>query len=137
MASLAMGAEAMYLGTAFMTTKECPISDRVKQMLVEGDPTDPKFRDRNLNPPRREDFEKVMKERDSLPRGEWMRKLERVLLKDSTDERREHVPEEFRAQGSLAIAVLDEVVTVKEIIDGIISEAEAIRQSWALPVAAR
>jgi len=56
-----------------------------------------------------------------------MRKLERVLLKESTGE-----TEEFRALGSLAIAVIDKVPTVKEFVDGIISEAEAIRRRWAL-----
>jgi len=55
-----------------------------------------------------------------------MRKLERVLLKESAGE-----TEEFRALGSLAIAVIDKVPAVKEFIDGIISEAEAIRRRWA------
>lgn len=137
MSALAMGAEAVYLATAFMATTECPISDKVKEMLVTADPTDPRFRDRNLNPPRREEFEKVMKERGTMPQGEWMRKLEHTLLKDS-EQRRGSESDEFRAQGSLAVAVMNRVMTVKELIDGMVRDAEAIRQRWALsgPIAA-
>jgi nitronate monooxygenase len=138
MATLAMGAEAVYMGTAFMATQECPIPDKYKRLLVEGDPTDPKFRDRNLLPPRMEEYEKVLKERATTEEGEWLLKLERVLLKEGAD-----LPEGglwgmdfdevFRmAPGSLAVAVLDRIVTVKELIDGIIDEAESIRSRWVL-----
>ena len=138
MAALAMGAEAVYMGTAFMATKECPISDKFKRILVEGDPTDPKFRDRNLLPPKMEEYQKVLKERGSTVESEWLLKLERVLLKESAD-----VPEGdwwnieleevFRmAPGSLAVAFIDGVVTVRELIEKIIGEAEAIRRRWAI-----
>jgi len=69
MAALAMGAEAILLGAAFMATKECPVAERVKQMFVEADLQDPRFWDRNLNPPKREEYEQVVRERDFLPQG--------------------------------------------------------------------
>ena len=40
LAALAMGAEAVLLGTAFMMTKECPIHDNIKARLVETKETD-------------------------------------------------------------------------------------------------
>lgn len=138
MAALAMGAEAVYMGTAFMATEECPISDKYKQILVEGDPIDPKFRDRNLSPPKMDEYERVLKERGSIPGDEWLLKLERVLMKESADLPEGglwemDLEEVFRvAPGSLAVAVLDKVVTAKELIENIISEAEVIRQRWAL-----
>jgi len=139
MAALAMGAEAVYLGTAFMATKECPITDKYKQLLVEGDPTDPKFRDRNLAPPKATDYDQVMKEKGKIPHNEWLMKLERVLLKESGDlptgdiESTAAAEEIFKlAPGSLAVATIHEVKSVKDLIEGIIGEAETIRRRWAL-----
>jgi NAD(P)H-dependent flavin oxidoreductase YrpB (nitropropane dioxygenase family) len=43
--ALALGAEAVQLGTAFCTVKECPLADHYKQALVGADPYDPKWRD--------------------------------------------------------------------------------------------
>ncbi|MDY6835846.1 MAG: nitronate monooxygenase [Chloroflexota bacterium] len=139
MATLAMGAEAVYLGTAFMATKECPIPDAYKQLLVDGDPVDPKFRDRNLAPPNPEDFQKVMSQKGTVSQDEWLMKLERVLLKESPDDLPKEMPTEIPveevlklAPGSLAVAVIDKVKTVKELIDEMISGAEDIRRRWSL-----
>lgn len=139
MATLAMGAEAVYLGTAFMATKECPIPDAYKQLLVDGDPVDPKFRDRNLAPPNPEDFQKVMNQKGTVSQDEWLMKLERVLLKESPDDLPKEMPTEIPieevlklAPGSLAVAVIDKVKTVKELIDELISGAEDIRRRWSL-----
>jgi NAD(P)H-dependent flavin oxidoreductase YrpB (nitropropane dioxygenase family) len=131
-----MGADAVYMGTAFMATKECPIPDRHKQMLVESSPADPKVRDSALAPPDPKELEKVMKLRGKIPQTEWLQKLERVLLKQSADE----VPDEIDteevlriAAGSLAVAVIDKIVSVKELIDSIIIGAEEIMSSGAVP----
>ena len=141
MGAMAMGAEAVYLGTAFMATKECPIPDAYKQILVDGDPVDPKFRDRNLAPPKPEDYQKVMSERGQVSQEEWLMKLERVLLKESPDDLPKEMPTHISeneiqeilklAPGSLAVAVIDKVKTAKELIDEIMSGAEDIRRRWA------
>ncbi len=105
MAALAMGAEAAYIGTAFMATKECPISDRYKQSIVDRSAFEPEFRARVLAPPGVETSE-------STP---------------ETDE------DGTRISGvSLAVAAVDRVVTVKELIDEMITGAEVIRKRWAL-----
>jgi len=131
--ALAMGAEAAYMGTVFMATTECAISDRYKALLVSQMPTDRDVRDRALNPPDREELERVMKLRNSLPMDEWLRMLEKVNLKQSPSSQPPILEsdEAFRvAGGSLAVAFIDEVVTVKELIDRIVGEAERIVQGW-------
>jgi NAD(P)H-dependent flavin oxidoreductase YrpB (nitropropane dioxygenase family) len=136
-AALAMGAEAVYLGTAFMATKECPISERHKQSMAEADPTEPKYRERCLAPPKPEELAKVMSQRGSVPAEKWLASLERVMLKDSPDMpdiTEENLEEEVLRSlpGSLAVAVIDKVVTVRELIDNMISEAEEIRRRWSI-----
>lgn len=123
------------MGTAFMATEECPISDRYKQALVEGEPWDPKIRDRALAPPKIEEYQKVMKEKGSMPTSQWLARLEMVLIKESPDTAidwesafQEWDPEvAFRISGgSLAVGVIDRVKSTRELIDDIIQGAERI-----------
>jgi nitronate monooxygenase len=113
MAALAMGAEAVYMGTAFMATKECPISDRYKQSIVDRSAFEPAFRARVLAPPGAMIVEMVPQE-GGAPIHE-------------TDE------DGRRISGvSLAVAAVDKVITVKELIQEMITGAEVIRRRWAL-----
>ena len=140
MAALAMGAEAVYMGTAFLTTKECPIPDRYKQILVEGSPADPRFRDRILGPKNTEKYNQVMEKRGSIPDDEWLIELEASMSTHAIEGggfRRVIQGGDIEAildfaPGSLAIAVIDKVVTVKELIESIITGAEAIRRRWSI-----
>jgi nitronate monooxygenase len=66
LAALAMGAEGIYMGTRFLATRECPVSERYKQKLVQAEPWDPEFRDRCLAPPKAEEFDKVMGEKGDI-----------------------------------------------------------------------
>lgn len=139
-AALGMGAEAAYLGTAFMATKECPISDRYKQVLVDSQPWDSAVRDRSLAPPSAPELDRVMKQRDSLSQKDWLRKLETVINKEDPDTEPSTMPagwtEEFsddasedafrNSGGSLAVGVIDQVPSVQEFIDQMISDAETI-----------
>ncbi len=43
MAALAMGASAVYMGTAFMATKEFRIAQKVKQTIVDQSTTDMEY----------------------------------------------------------------------------------------------
>ena len=113
MAALAMGAEAVYMGTVFMAVKECPISDRYKQSIVDRSPFDPVFRARVFSPPGAEMAE-MMRQGASAP----------IPDRDEDGTRISGV--------SLAVAAVDRVVTAKELIQDIISGAEVIRQRWAL-----
>jgi len=137
MATLAMGAEAVYMGTAFMATKECPIPDRYKQKIVEAEPADPKVRNRilGLNV---EEYDKVMEEKRKIPEEEWLSKLERVAASVPADVSLSkewfYEPEETLkvAPYSLAVGMIDKIVTVKELIENIISGAEDIRKRWSI-----
>ena len=113
MAALAMGSEAVYMGTVFMAVKECPISDRYKQSIVDRSPFDPVFRARVFAPPGAEMAE-MMRQGASAP----------IPDRDEDGTRISGV--------SLAVAAVDRVVTAKELIQDIISGAEVIRQRWAL-----
>ncbi|MBI2875826.1 MAG: nitronate monooxygenase [Candidatus Tectomicrobia bacterium] len=132
LAALSMGAEAVYIGTAFMATKECPIPDKHKQMLVDIDMNDPKVKDRALVPPKPEEVDRIMKLRGKIPESEWLQKLERVLVKESPDEAPDELDTEevLRiAPGSLAVGLINRIPTVKEFIDEIITEAEETLKS--------
>ncbi|BDC36106.1 NAD(P)H-dependent flavin oxidoreductase [Candidatus Methanoliparum sp. LAM-1] len=84
--SLAMGAEAVYMGTAFMATKECPIPENFKRdMIVKQDCFDPKMYER----------------------------LYHHKLKDS-------------GTPSMAVGVIDDILTAKEFIEKIMKDAEGM-----------
>ena len=112
LAALAMGAEGVYMGTVFMATKECPISERYKQALVIADPYDSEVRDRVFAPP---------------PPGldELTRKGEVYQLVGDAKPHSTKRPMLVMG-GSMAVGAITKVVTVKELIDNIIREAEEL-----------
>jgi NAD(P)H-dependent flavin oxidoreductase YrpB (nitropropane dioxygenase family) len=86
LAALVMGAEGVYMGTAFMATKECPITKRHKKFLVDTAPNNPKLIRKVLSPPDPVQLEKVMKQRGKIPDDSWRTKLEMVLLKEDPEQ---------------------------------------------------
>lgn len=120
---LAAGAEGVCVGTAFMATEECPISEARKRSLVEAAPTDPVIRAQALSPPNAEQLAQVMAEKDRLPLDEWLKRLEKVMLLQSPDEA---MKVREKAAGSLAVAFVDQVVTVKSLIDSMVNGAYRI-----------
>jgi len=133
--ALAMGADGVMMGTAFMATKEFPLSTRAKEAIVNADPFDLELRHRVIGSVDPRVYQEVLGLRDQLPMNQWLNMLERVNLKDPdwksppvhrTDE------EEITKLRlvSLAAAVVDGVPTVKEFIDKIIFDAEALLDSY-------
>ena len=112
LAALAMGAEGVYMGTVFMATKECPVSERYKQVLVNADPYTPEVRDRVFAPP---------------PPGldELTRKGEVYQLVGDAKPHSTKRPMPVMG-GSMAVGAITKIVTVKELIDNIIQEAEGL-----------
>jgi len=112
LAALAMGAEGVYMGTVFMATKECPIAERHKQALVKASPSDPEVRERVFAPP---------------PPGleEMTRKQEVFQLVGDIKPHSVSRPLPIMG-GSMAVGAITEIVTVKELIDKIIHEAEEL-----------
>lgn len=134
LAALALGAEGVMMGTAFMATKECPISERYKENMVRAVPDHPELRHKVLAPPDPKEYEEIMKRRNEMPLEKWLPALERVMLKaDDWKLAPEMWKEDYeRLSGMMSFAVtyIDRIPTVKEFIDSIIKGAEDILGSW-------
>ncbi len=132
--ALALGAEGVMMGTAFMATKECPISDKFKNRMVKAFPDNPHFRTTVLAPPNPRNYEEVMKKRDEMPLENWLTALERVMLKhDDWEVAPEMWNEDYDRLSSLmsfAATYVDDTPTVKEFIDNIINGADEIISGW-------
>jgi len=126
--ALAMGADGIMMGTAFMATKECPTNEASKQGMVETSPDNPRLRWRVLSHASPKDYAEVLRKRGDLPLSEWLPMLERIQPKPSDWEGPPDIPEPSRV-GSLAVGAIDSIPTVKEFIDSIIREAEEMVES--------
>ena len=132
--ALALGAEGVMMGTAFMATRECPISDRFKEKMVNAFPDNPHLRNRVLAPPNPGTYEAVMKKRDEMPLPNWLTALERVMLKhDDWEIAPEMWNEDYDRLSSMmsfGVTYVDDIPTVKEFVDNIIEGAENIINGW-------
>ncbi len=128
--ALALGGEGIYMGTAFMATKECPIPEKHKKRLVDLSPSDHAIRDKVLTPPDPEKVKEAMGKRKKMEQDKWLSQLERVLAKESKDGGRDQwyeTEEVLRlAPGSLAVGFLDTICTAGELVERIIKEAEVV-----------
>jgi nitronate monooxygenase len=134
LAALSMGAEGVYMGTAFMATDECPVPEQFKQALVKADPTDPTYRERCLATSKSEEYERVMRMKGSVPLDRWLSELRGAQVTPLEGGRSDDMEEVGRLRGgSLAVAVIDEVVSVRKRIEEIVRGAEEIVTSGNFP----
>ena len=134
LAALSMGAGGIYMGTRFLATDECPASERFKQELVKAQPWDKEYRERALTPPKPEDYERIVGKRGDMPVEQWLQHLEQVMFRQSeigdwdweSDVDLDVILK--IAGGSLAVGVIDKIMSVRELIDTIIRDAEQILQ---------
>jgi nitronate monooxygenase len=155
--ALFLGAEGAYIGSALMATKECPLSDKIKENMVKAQPDHPDLIRELLAPPIPKDFAEVMKMRNEIPLEEWLISLEKVMLKhpDWRDIDLAYAQELLQGKGteiaelfpslgtrpkgpfSFACGYIDRIVTVKEFIENMVSGAEKIlekrAEQWELP----
>ncbi len=103
LAALGMGADGIMMGTAFIATKECPISDAAKEAIVRTGPDNPELRQQVM-----------MTGQRKTP----------VNTTPASDER------DWSQSVSFAAGVIDSVPTVNELIGGIIHDAEVILNDW-------
>jgi nitronate monooxygenase len=139
--ALGMGAEAIMMGTAFMATDECPLGEKAKEKIIRSSPYHPLLRSQVLSPPDPAAFREAMDLRDKLPVDAWLRMVERVNFKDpawKTDAdptgeftfEKEWIGEKPSKIVSLAAGVLDQVVSCKALVEGILQGAEEILDGW-------
>jgi nitronate monooxygenase len=132
--ALALGAEGVMMGTAFMATRECLISDKFKNRMLTAFPDNPHFRTTVLAPPNPRNYEEVMKKRGEMPLENWLTALERVMLKhDDWEVAPEMWNEDYDRLSSLmsfAATYVDDIPTVKEFVDNIINGADEIISGW-------
>lgn len=129
-AALAMGADGMNMGTRFIATKEAPVHDRVKQAIVAATELDTRLIMRPLRNTERvltnEAVERLLeKERnlgDSIRIDDIMDEVmgvyPRVMLKGEMDS--------GAWSCGLVAGLIHDIPTCKELIDGIMAEAESL-----------
>jgi NAD(P)H-dependent flavin oxidoreductase YrpB (nitropropane dioxygenase family) len=128
LAALAMGAEAVLMGTAFMMTKECPIHQNIKDRLVETKETDTALLLTTIQNPIRCIKNKLADE--CLMVEEQGASFEEIIKTvaggkgqiayDTGDPDAAPI-----ACGQIA-GLIDNIKSVKEVIDDIVSEAEVL-----------
>ena len=80
-AALAAGADGVYIGSAIMATRECPISERVKTNMTKAQPDEP-HRIRELTAtPDPVAYAELMAKRGSMDLDRWIRAVEATFLK--------------------------------------------------------
>jgi len=129
-AALALGAEGVLMGTRFFASKEAPTHPKVKEWLLQLQETDTMLIQRSLrntNRVARTDFTQKIWEMEQ--NGATLEELLPLI-----SGQRGETPHATRDVSSVAMAVgqtvglIHDILSVKEIIDGIISEAKPIMQ---------
>jgi len=100
--ALALGAEGVMMGSAFMTTQESPVSQKYKEAMIGLNLDDPEFRNRVMTP-------RVFDPKAPRPPTEEINWADAV---------------------SFSVAGINQILSVKELLEKISSEAEAILKGW-------
>jgi NAD(P)H-dependent flavin oxidoreductase YrpB (nitropropane dioxygenase family) len=127
-AALALGAEGVLMGTRFMASKECPINPKIARWLVNAGETDTLMIERSIKNTARvmkTDFSQMVLELEE--KGATLEELLPFINGDRS--RGSYLSGDFN-DGVIAcgqvVGLIHELPSVKEIIDGIISEAALI-----------
>ncbi|WGD53132.1 nitronate monooxygenase family protein [Bradyrhizobium sp. CB1650] len=130
LAALSMGAAGMNMGTRFVATKEAPVHDNVKQALVKATELDTVLVMRALR-----NTERVLKNRGVDQLLEIEREKGASLKVDDIHEQVAGVYPKVMVKGEMdagawscgmVVGLINDIPTVKELIDRIMVEAEAI-----------
>ncbi len=131
-AALALGAEGVLMGTRFMASKECPIHDNVKQWMLELGEADTILIQKSIRNASRvvrtEHTEKIL---DMENKGATLEEL-LPMISGQRGRNAYDIGDISGASISVGqvVGLIHDVPSVKEIIDGIISEAEGIVQRF-------
>jgi len=129
-AALALGAEGVLMGTRFMASKECPVHPRIKEWLLQATERDTIMIERSIHNAARvmkTDFSRAVleMEKKGTTLAELLPLISGLRGKQALDEG--NLNEGVIACGQ-AVGLIHEIPSVKEIIEGIISEAKLIIQ---------
>ncbi len=127
-AALALGAEGVLMGTRFMASKECPIHDDLKRQMLEFGEADTILIQKSIKNASRvirtEQTEKVL---EMEHKGATLEELMPLIAGEKT---RDVLHTGDISRGVLhlgqVVGLIHDIPTVKEIVDGIISEATVI-----------
>lgn len=120
--ALALGAEAVMMGSVFCAVKECPLNEKHKAALAAADPYDPKWRDPILHTPTPEELQQLVQAQGT-----------REIMQTAARAERAGIPKEAGVNTiSLAIGFIDSIISAGELIQRIISEAEHLLASGAI-----
>jgi NAD(P)H-dependent flavin oxidoreductase YrpB (nitropropane dioxygenase family) len=146
--ALALGADGIYMGTAFEATQESRLNEKIKQNIVDAIPNHPGLIYKLLALPEAKAYREVRAAKDKMPFEKWITAMEIVHLKEDRWkdarpiwERTEGLLEErdpdvkdqdnsIKSPYSFACAYIDNIGTCKELVGKIIREAEEILDSW-------
>ena len=127
-AALAMGADGILMGTRFMATKECPAHPRFKEWLVRAKETDTLITQRSIRTPARNlRNEQALKVLEMESRGATLEEL--LAITSGENENRLYFEGDLEAglaECGQVVGIINDIPTVKEVIDGIIEGAEEI-----------
>ncbi len=128
LAALALGAEGVNMGTRFVATKEAPAHENVKKKLVEAKETDTILVERSLrNTLRALKNKHALKIKEMEEKGATLEELAPLLsgLRGLKALQTGETDEALIACGQV-VGLINDIPTVKELIEGIIQEAERI-----------
>jgi NAD(P)H-dependent flavin oxidoreductase YrpB (nitropropane dioxygenase family) len=127
-AALALGAEGALMGTRFMLSQECPLHPKIKQRLLEASEKDTLMIMRSINNPERvvaTDFARRILEMEA--KGTSLEELLPMI----DGRRQKQALDKGQADQAMipcgqVVGLIDDLPTIKEIMDGIIKEARTI-----------
>jgi len=127
-AALALGADGILMGTRFMATKECPAHPNFKEWLVRAKETDTFITQRSIRAPARNlRNEPALKVLEMENKGATLEELLTVTRGDNAQRLYfEGDLEAGMAECGQVVGLINDIPTVKEVIDGIIEGAEEI-----------
>ncbi len=129
-ASLALGAEGVCMGTVFMATQECPIHPNLKQRLIEASETDTMFTFHSKGDPMRALRNQLALEIQKMEEnGASMMDIVNVIGGGKA----RHAAEIGEADWTLmsigqVVAQIHDVPTIKELVDRLMDEVVTIRE---------
>ncbi len=124
-AALALGAEGVLMGTRFMASRECPLHPDIKQLLLQSQEMDTMMVERSINNAGRviqTDFARQVLDMET--RGATLEELLPFISGERA--RQSYISGDITSAiiyAGQSAGLIDDIPTVKEIVDRIISEA--------------